>query len=196
MKNVLILNDVYMPVNVVSMKKAFKMMVKSSIFESIKRKDEYHIDIIEYYEDMVHAGSGADFPRPAVIRIAHYKNPTRKNVKLYAPFTRNNVWERDNRQCQYCGKKIKLIDMHWDHIVPRKLKGKTTWTNIVCACFECNAKKADLSLHKSGLKLLASPKPVYNEISPGMQARDRILRKVDKVIPKQWASYLDWMGVS
>jgi 5-methylcytosine-specific restriction endonuclease McrA len=195
MKNVLILNDAYMPVNVVSMKKAFKMMVKSSIFDSIGRKGEYHIDIVECYDDMVHSGSDA-FSRPAVIRITHYLAPSRKNIKLYAPFTRKNIWERDGGCCQYCGSKIKLIDMHWDHIVPRKLKGKTTWTNIVCACNSCNAKKADKTLKESGMKLLKSPKPVYNEISPGMQCRARILRKVDKVIPKQWTSFLDWMGVS
>ena len=48
MKDVLILNDTYMPLNIVAMKKACKMMVKSSIWESLGRKSEYHIDVVEY----------------------------------------------------------------------------------------------------------------------------------------------------
>lgn len=196
MKTVLILNDSYMPVNIASMKKAFKMMVKSSIFESIGRKSEYHIDIVEYYDEMVRSGDGNTFPRPAVIRIAHYSIPSKNNVKLYVPFTRKNVWTRDLGQCQYCGSKIKLADMHWDHIVPRKLKGKTSWTNIVCACHCCNSKKADKTLKETGMKLLKSPKPVYNEVSLSSQARDRLSRKIVNTIPTQWGPYLNCVGIT
>jgi|TARA_B110000881_G_scaffold203153_1_gene203662 5-methylcytosine-specific restriction endonuclease McrA len=29
-----------------------------------------------------------------------------------------------------------------DHVIPRSLGGKTTWTNIVSACKKCNNEKA------------------------------------------------------
>lgn len=195
MKEVLILNDSYMPINIVSMKKAYKMTVKSSIFESIGRNHEYHVNILELYD--AHIAPNVDsYPQPAVLHIAHYKKESKSALKTYAPFTRKNIWDRDNGSCQYCGKKIKLEDMHWDHIVPRKSGGKTTWTNIVCCCLLCNSKKADKSLKESGMKLLKKPEPVYNEVAPTMASRQRIVKKLNKQrIPKEWKSYLEWIGV-
>lgn len=195
MKHVLILNDTYMPINIVPMKKAYKMVVKSSIYEKCGLKDEYHVDILEFYDDLVITGGGSSCPRPSVIRVAHYKRPSKSSIKIYAPFTRKNVWERDEGKCQYCGKKVKLTDMHWDHVVPRKLGGKTTWTNIVCACLTCNAKKADKTLRESGLHLLKKPEPIFNEITESLSARERIIRKIEKQFPFQWKSYLEWIGV-
>ena len=195
MKDVLILNDTYMPLNIVAMKKACKMMVKSSIWESLGRKSEYHVDVVEYYDVAIKSGCGERIPRPAVIRVAHYRHPTNKKVKIFAPFSRKGVWVRDDGMCQYCGKKVKLEDMHWDHVVPRKDGGKTTWTNIVCACLACNSKKADLPLSKCGLHLRKKPEPVYNETTNSLSARERIIRKVGKKIPSQWQTYLEWIGV-
>ena len=194
MKEVLIFNDTYMPLNIVSMKKACKMMVKSSIWESLGRKSEYHIDVLEYYDDIINSAN-SKLPRPAVIRIAHYKSPSNKKVKIFAPFGRKPVWIRDEGKCQYCGKKVKLEDMHWDHVVSRKDGGKTTWTNIVCACFECNSKKADLPLSKCGMRLRKKPEPVYNETTNALSAHARIVRKSGKKIPIQWQAYLSWIGV-
>lgn len=196
MKNVLILNDSYMPLNIVTMKKACKMMVKSGIWEALGRKSEYHIDIIEHYDDDIKSASGTNMVRPAVICIAHFKKPSQKNAKMFAPFSRKGIWLRDKCKCQYCGTNVKLENMHWDHIVPRKAGGQTTWTNIVCACLACNSKKADLSLSKCGMKLLKKPEPVYNKTTDSFSSRERILRKLGKHIPTQWKSYLSWMGIN
>lgn len=195
MKEVLILNDTYTPINIVSMKKAYKMTVKSSIFEKIGRKHEYHVDILELYDAHI-SPNGTSYPQPAVLHIAHYKKPAKSTLKTFAPFTRRNVWVRDGGACQYCGKKIKLDDMHWDHVVPRKDGGRTTWSNIVCSCLPCNSKKADKTLKASGLRLLKKPEPVYNEVAPTLSARERIIRKMDKkVMPIEWKNYLEWIGV-
>lgn len=195
MKDVLILNDSYLPINIVPMKKAFKMMVKSSIWENLGRKSEYHIDILEYYSDDINLCEGENTPRPAVIRIAHYKNPASKKVKIFAPFSRKGVWKRDEGKCQYCGKRVKFEDMHWDHVKSRKAGGKTVWTNIVCACFECNNKKAAVPLSKCGLKLLKKPEPVYNETTSSSSSRDRVAKKAGSKFPKQWNVYLEWIGI-
>lgn len=197
MKDVLILSDAYLPINIVNMKKACKMLVKSSIFDTIGRKSEYHVEILEFYDDYIKTGS-IHTPRPAVIKISHYSrssNNSRKS-KVFAPFSRIAVWKRDHETCQYCGDRVRLEDMHWDHVIPRKLGGKSSWTNIVCACLRCNSKKADRLLDSIGMKLLKNPEVVYNETTPALAARERILRRIGKNIPSQWIQYLEWIGIA
>jgi 5-methylcytosine-specific restriction endonuclease McrA len=65
-------------------------------------------------------------------------------------FTRFNLFLRDEFSCQYCGS---LGDLTFDHIVPRKNGGVTSWENVVAACSSCNLKKGARSLKQSGLTL-------------------------------------------
>ena len=65
-------------------------------------------------------------------------------------FTRFNLFLRDEFSCQYCGS---LGDITFDHIVPRKNGGVTSWENVVAACSSCNLKKGSRSLKQSGLTL-------------------------------------------
>jgi hypothetical protein len=44
-----------------------------------------------------------------------------------------NVASRDDFRCQYCGLKLPLRELTYDHLVPRALGGKTCWENIVMA---------------------------------------------------------------
>lgn len=92
----------------------------------------------------------AGYPFPSVIRLRRY---------VYLPFqkislTRQNLFKRDGFRCVYCGSGERLT---MDHVVPRAQGGKTTWKNLVTACYRCNAKKGDLSLEQAGLKLELSP---------------------------------------
>lgn len=57
---------------------------------------------------------------------------------------------RDNRICHYCGKQIPLGESATaDHITPKIIRnGKTgydTIDNFVCACFDCNNHKDNMS---------------------------------------------------
>ena len=65
-------------------------------------------------------------------------------------FSKRGVLNRDNYLCAYCPRKATTID----HVLPRALGGTSTWENCVAACWDCNQKKADKPLAKSGLKLL------------------------------------------
>ena len=196
MKDVLILSDSYLPINIINMKKACKMLVKSNVFDMIGRKSEYHIEILECYDDYIKTGS-IFVKRPAVIKVSHHANCSPKyNSKIFAPFSRIAVWKRDCCSCQYCGKKVRLEEMHWDHVLPKKLGGKTSWTNIVCACLQCNSKKADRHLDSTGMKLLKTPEAVFNATTPALAARERILRRIPKNIPHQWTQYLEWIGIN
>jgi 5-methylcytosine-specific restriction endonuclease McrA len=92
---------------------------------------------------------------PSVIRLNRYVNAPYKGVNL----TRQNIFKRDNFECQYCGKKRELTI---DHVIPRSKGGKDTWLNLVTACKKCNAKKGEQSPEGAGMPLVIKPtKPSY-----------------------------------
>jgi 5-methylcytosine-specific restriction endonuclease McrA len=93
-------------------------------------------------------------PCPEVVRLNGYDRiPTHE-----APFTRKNLYLRDNYTCQYCGRRTTTDKLSIDHVVPRSKGGRTTWENCVLACVRCNARKADRTLHETGLRLQVPPR--------------------------------------
>lgn len=96
---------------------------------------------------------------PEVIRLLRYdKLPLNK-----VHYNRKTLFARDNRTCMYCGCRPPMSELSIDHVVPRSRGGRTEWTNVVVACTECNARKADRLLSECGMKLLRKPiKPQYN----------------------------------
>lgn len=74
-----------------------------------------------------------------------------------APFTRRNLFLRDDFTCQYCGKRCNTDHLSVDHVLPRSRGGNTSWENCVLACVGCNARKADRTLKEAGLHLLRPP---------------------------------------
>lgn len=74
-----------------------------------------------------------------------------------APFTRRNLFLRDEFTCQYCGKKCNTDHLSVDHVLPRSRGGNTSWENCVLACVGCNARKADRTLKEAGFRLLRQP---------------------------------------
>jgi 5-methylcytosine-specific restriction endonuclease McrA len=91
---------------------------------------------------------------PEIILLMHYDRIPKQEVKL----TRKNVYLRDKNTCQYCGRVFKDSELNLDHVVPRRLGGATTWTNIVCSCIGCNLKKGEKTLREAGLMLIRTPK--------------------------------------
>ena len=102
------------------------------------------VQIIAEYDDIVRSPS-TEIRIPSVVVLKDYGKP-RKTVA----FTRVNLFLRDEFSCQYCGS---LGDLTFDHIVPRKNGGVTSWENVVAACSSCNLKKGSRSLKQSGLTL-------------------------------------------
>jgi len=90
---------------------------------------------------------------PEVILLVHYDRvPCHE-----APFTRRNLFLRDEFTCQYCGRKCQTDHLSIDHVLPRSRGGCTSWENCVLACVGCNARKADRTLKEVGLRLLRPP---------------------------------------
>jgi len=113
-----------------------------------------------HYDAVVHTVSRS-YPVPSVVQMAH----TLAGGKHYARFTRRNVLTRDQNTCQYCVTRKPERELTLDHVVPRVLGGKTSWTNIVAACEKCNHDKDCLTLEQAGLKLRKKPvKPLWSTI--------------------------------
>lgn len=92
-------------------------------------------------------------PVPEVILLTDYDRVPNHE----APFTRRNLFLRDDSTCQYCGKRGSGDRMSIDHVTPRSRGGVTSWDNCVLACVGCNARKGNRTLKEAGLRLLRQP---------------------------------------
>ena len=140
---VLVLNNDSSPLMVCSVERAF-ILVYLNKSEMVKSANGYKIHSIT-----------KSFPMPSVIRLNRYVNAPYKGVNL----TRQNIFKRDNNECQYCGTRRELTI---DHVLPKARGGKDTWTNLVTACKRCNAKKGDYTPEEANMPLRHKPvKPSY-----------------------------------
>lgn len=57
--------------------------------------------------------------------------------------TRFEVLRRDNFSCRYCGAKAPFVELHVDHVIPRRHGGTDDPWNLTAACVECNLGKTD-----------------------------------------------------
>jgi 5-methylcytosine-specific restriction endonuclease McrA len=86
------------------------------------------------------------YPLPSVIRLEKMVQRPRVRIKL----TRREVFRRDNYTCQYCGRRVN--DLTIDHVIPRHMGGKHTWTNVVTACAQCNHRKGGRTVEESHMR--------------------------------------------
>ena len=106
------------------------------------------VDIVATYDRAVHSQS-LDMKVPSVIALRQYVKPNQ-----FPAFTRFNLFLRDRFACQYCGREK---DLTYDHVIPRRLGGKTTWENIATACAPCNMKKGGRTPQQAGMRLQYEP---------------------------------------
>ena len=137
-KKVLILNADFRALTVCTMSKAFLLIYLDKA------------EIITKVKNGLLRSVNATFPMPSVIRLYNYVKMPYRGVIL----TRQNLFKRDSYTCLYCNSKK---DLTLDHVIPKSKGGKTTWTNLVTACQDCNSRKSDHSLEKAGLTLPYQP---------------------------------------
>lgn len=78
---------------------------------------------------------------PSMIRLLKL---VRVVFKRSIPYTKRNIFIRDNHTCIYCGKgPMKHNQCTVDHVIPRSRGGKSSWENCVTSCLSCNNKKGD-----------------------------------------------------
>lgn len=141
-RQVLVLNQNYEPLAVCHAQRAVVLVVLGKA------------EIVERHDAVVRAVSHA-VPLPSVVRLCIYVRAPRQRVAL----TRRNVLRRDGYGCQYCG--TRRGPMTTDHVVPRALGGRDTWTNLVCACVRCNNRKGNRTPEQAEMRLRRPPRPPH-----------------------------------
>ena len=130
MKRVLLLNQTYEALGLISEKKACKLLYKDKV------------DVLNFWEDDVHIkinNKKINIPATIILKYLVKKNTTRFTIN----FSRRAVFERDNYDCCYCGKKLNKNQATIDHVIPKSKNGPTTFTNCVTSCKVCNLFKSN-----------------------------------------------------
>ena len=139
-RNVLILNQNYEPLTVCSVKRAVVMMLLGKV-EMIETMDGH----------MLHSVSTV-IRVPSVVRLGFYVKVPRKRIFL----SRKNIIKRDGHRCMYCGRSEGSMTV--DHVIPKRMGGRDTWENLVCACTKCNNRKGDRTPEQANMTLIKRPK--------------------------------------
>lgn len=113
-----------LPLSVIGWKQAVRLMFLDKI------------QVIECYDNWVVRSEKLAIQVPAVaVSKEHMRH--KKGIK----FSRYNLFLRDLFTCAYCEDCFDFDDLTIDHVIPRKLGGKTNFENTVACCKSCNSKK-------------------------------------------------------
>lgn len=154
---VLVLNRFYMPVNIVTVRRAFCMLVAgiARALDHQHRTFDFQswaeLSFAVHDETVGLVGRAVRVPR--VVLLATYDRFPKRTVRL----SRLNIMLRDLHTCQYCGKKMPRSKLNIDHVVPRSRGGQTTWENVVASCHACNRRKGGQLPAEAGMHLLKVP---------------------------------------
>lgn len=170
MEQTLVLNATYEPMKVVDWQRAITLWVQGKV------------EIVAEHDREVRAVTFS-FRLPSVVRMLRFVRSRHKRDTV--PFTRANIYTRDNYECQYCGHTFQSEDLTFDHVVPAAHRGRRDWTNIVTACLPCNRRKGARTPGEAGLTLRRQP----SKPAPSPVFRVTLgLRKT----PDSWRDYLYW----
>ncbi len=169
---VLVLNKLYTALRVVNARRAFTLLQRE-VAEVISVEEGNYVsydltsweDASEYqraHEHEVHdwvTTTRLVIAVPKIVRLLGYDRFPKEMVKL----NRRNIYARDANQCQYCGAYFPTRELTLDHVLPRVQGGSNSWTNLVCACVKCNARKGGRTPSQARMKLIrAAVKPKRN----------------------------------
>lgn len=135
---VLILNVNFEPLHVCNTKRALSLVFSGKA------------EIILNGRGLIRTSS-TSFEIPSVIKLGYMVKRPRLQVNL----TKREILRRDNYTCQYCGKKSNTLTI--DHVIPRRLGGQHTWTNVVAACPPCNRRKGGKTPESANMLLSQNP---------------------------------------
>ena len=142
MEQTLLLNATYEPLKVVHWQKAITLWCQGKV---------------EVISDVRPGGPlvSFSFRLPSVIRLLRYIKIKRQID--YVPFSRANIYARDEHTCQYCAEALPSADLTFDHVVPVAQGGRKDWENIVTCCIPCNRRKGGRTPEQAGMHLIRIP---------------------------------------
>ncbi len=139
MEQTLLLNASFEPLKVVHWQKAITLLCQGKV------------EVISVYDREVRSVS-ITFKLPSVIRLLRYVRIRHRFD--YVPFSRANIYARDEHTCQYCGRAHPTSELTFDHVVPVAMGGKKDWENIVTCCVACNRRKGGRTPAGAGMHIV------------------------------------------
>jgi len=136
------------------------------------------VQVVDRYEQIVRSES-FEMEIPSVVALKDYVTQNRAPA-----FTRFNLFLRDGFECVYCHSPDELT---FDHLIPRRLGGKTSWENIVAACSKCNLRKGGRLPKDAAMHPHTKP---YKPNMHQLQAQGR--RFPPNHLHESWLDYLYW----
>ena len=169
MKQVLVLNASYEPLNVCSVRRAYVLVYKGKA------------EVIEQLEQPLRSATDT-YPWPHVIRLVAYVHVPRAAQRK---ISRRALFARDGWRCVYCGSSGGRLTL--DHVVPRSRGGESIWENVVTSCAPCNLRKGNRLPEEVSMTIRIPPRP---------PAPVLFIRLAAPKIPHTWAPYLDSFGAA
>jgi len=154
-RQVLVINACYQPVNIVSARRAMKLLFKGAA-------------VVEEVSPYTIRTAKISIPIPSVLRLLSY----RRVPRLANAMSRRDVLIRDRFSCQYCNTKLPAHKLTLDHVLPKSRGGASTWENLVTACLKCNNIKGDRTPQEAGLVLAKQPRQMTVHMKHRMLASD------------------------
>ena len=171
MEQTLLLNATYEPLKVVHWQKAITLWCQGKV------------EVISVYDHREVRSVSFSFKLPSVIRLLRYIK-IKRSID-YVPFSRANIYARDDHSCQYCGHVFPTAELTFDHVVPVAHGGRKDWENIVTCCVACNRKKGGRTPAEAGMRLVRVPK--RPERAPAIRITVGL-----KNAPDSWRDYFYW----
>lgn len=135
MVRVVVLNQDYSYLNIISWRDAIKLMCLDKV------------EVIKFSDKVVRSATRT-FTVPLILRLIKLVRIIYRNR---VPFNHKNILIRDGYTCQYCGSHD---DLTVDHIIPKSRGGKDEFENCVAACYKCNNEKNDRTPREAGMSLM------------------------------------------
>ncbi len=170
MEQTLLLNATYEPLRVVHWRKAVTLWCQGKV------------EVISVYDREIRSVT-LSFKLPSVIRLLRHISIKRRFD--YVPFSRANIYARDNHTCQYCGDAFPITELTFDHVVPVSQGGRKDWENIVTSCIGCNRRKGGRTPGEAGMRVIRPPR------RPTRAPTVRITIGLRNA-PDSWRDYLYW----
>lgn len=162
MKQVLVLNSSFEPLNVCSVRRAHVLVFKGKA------------EVVAELPTPLRSASSA-YRWPHVIRLLSYVRVPRV---VHRRISRRALFARDGWRCQYCGTTGRLT---LDHVVPKSRGGDSVWENVVASCAPCNLRKGDRLPEEAQMQLGTRPRPPQPTLFITLAASH---------IPESWHPYL------
>ncbi len=107
------------------------------------------VQVLEEWEGPVIRSQKMTIPVPKVVLCNEFVPVAKPGVPA---LSRLNCALRDAFTCGYCGKLFAIHDLTFDHVVPRRDGGLSTWDNLIMACRKCNSMKGHEPANYNGVR--------------------------------------------